>query len=104
MSLRFDYLSLTVGLFLLSPLCHAATTNNAPSASATPPATNAPGAAAMPPTDPASRLIAEGIVLMNHNDVDGALAKLNESIQTDPHNPGAYVLRASIYCQKKLWT
>src|SRR5579863_8139750 len=76
------------------------------------PATNAPGFAPMAPTapaapaapvDPSSQAIAAAMLRMNANDVDGALAKLTEAIQLNPKASGAYVFRASIYCQKKLW-
>jgi len=67
------------------------------------PATNAPAASKIA-VDPASKALSEAIIKMNANDVDGALAKLNEAIQLDPKIPGTYVLRASIYCQKKQWT
>ncbi len=40
---------------------------------------------------------------MNANDEDGALEKLTEAIKLNPKSSGAYVLRASIYCQKKDW-
>ena len=40
---------------------------------------------------------------MNANNVDGALADLTRAIQVNPGSTGAYVLRASIYCQKHQW-
>jgi len=65
-------------------------------------ATNAPAAA--PPVDPSSHAMAVAIGKMNADDVNGALDKLTEAIKLNPKNSAAYVLRASIYCQKKLWT
>jgi len=65
------------------------------------PSTNA--AAAAKPVDPSSHAMATAIGLMNANNVDGALAKLTEAIQLNPKNSAAYVLRASVYCQKSLW-
>jgi tetratricopeptide (TPR) repeat protein len=65
-------------------------------------ATNAP--AAVPQVDPSSHAMAVAIGKMNANDVNGALDKLTEAIKLNPKNSAAYVLRASIYCQKKLWT
>lgn len=64
--------------------------------------TNAPAAA--PPVDPSSHAMAVAIGKMNADDVNGALDKLTEAIKLNPKNSAAYVLRASIYCQKKLWT
>jgi Tfp pilus assembly protein PilF len=49
-------------------------------------------------------MIAEAIQRMNANDVDGALNDLTKALKLNPNSTGAYVLRASIYCQKKLWT
>lgn len=100
---RFSFLSLALFslAYLLSPLGHAAPP--ASPTSPTPANANAPAAPNAPPTDPASVLVAEAIVLMNHNDVDGALGKLNDSIKLNPRNAGTYVLRASIYYQKKMW-
>jgi Tfp pilus assembly protein PilF len=63
--------------------------------------TNAPAAA--PQVDPSSHAMAVAIGKMNANDADGALDKLTESIKLNPKNAAAYVLRASIYCQKKFW-
>ncbi|MCE0484880.1 MAG: hypothetical protein LV479_11660 [Methylacidiphilales bacterium] len=69
----------------------------------------APAAATKPtPTpsvvvDPTSKLISEAILQMNKNDLDGSLATINKAIQLDPKIPGSYVLRASIYYQKKQW-
>jgi Tfp pilus assembly protein PilF len=86
---------LTAAVFLpvLAPAQELAT-NAAPAPSAPAPTT---------PVDPSSRMIAAAIGRMNANDADGALDKLNQAIQLNPLNSGAYVLRASVYCQKKLW-
>ena len=43
------------------------------------------------------------MVKMNANDPDGALNDLSQAIKTNPNSTGAYVLRASLYCQKKQW-
>ena len=40
---------------------------------------------------------------MQANDVEGAQAKLTEAIKLGPKNSGPYILRASIYYQKKLY-
>jgi Tfp pilus assembly protein PilF len=55
------------------------------------------------PTEGAQKLIAEAIKKMNANDVDGALRSLSQAITLNPNATGAFVLRASIYCQKKQW-
>jgi tetratricopeptide (TPR) repeat protein len=56
------------------------------------------------PTDAAQKMIAAAIQKMNTNDPDGALNDLSQAIKVNPNSTGAYVLRASIYCQKKQWT
>jgi len=71
----------------------------------TPPAsTNAAPSALTTPTVAAQRMIADAVKRMNANDVEGALSALNQAIQMNPNSTGALVLRASIYCQKKLWS
>lgn len=99
MSMRSLYFFLAVGVLTFS---------FSPESRAVAPATNAPPAAAPTPTpaikvDPTSKLIADAIIQMNKNDLDGSLATINKAIQLDPKIPGAYVLRASIYYQKKQW-
>ena len=47
--------------------------------------------------------MADAIKKMNANDADGALADLTQALKLNPNSTGAYVLRASIYCQKKQW-
>jgi len=69
-----------------------------------PATTNAPSSALTPPTDAAQKMIADAIQRMNANDTDGALNDLSQALKVNPNSTGAYVLRASIYCQKKLWT
>jgi Tfp pilus assembly protein PilF len=56
------------------------------------------------PADAAQKMIADAIQRMNANDTDGALNDLSQAIKVNPNSTGAYVLRASIYCQKKQWT
>jgi len=55
------------------------------------------------PTDAAKKMIVSAIQKMNSNNVDGALADLTQAIQANPSSTGAYVLRASIYCQRHQW-
>jgi len=92
------YLSSAICLaLLLSSFCQAqqlATNASAPGSTPPAPAT---------PTDPYSQALAAAMVRMNANDLDGALAKLTEAIKLNPHGSGAYIFRASLYCQKKLW-
>jgi len=95
---RFLSLTLAAGLGILPSTIALAQTTPAPT-SATAPSFNPPSA----PPDPASQAIAAAIMLKSKDDVDGSLAKLSEAIQLDPKNPAAYVLRGSIYCEKKLW-
>lgn len=94
------YLSLPIyGLTLLvSPLGHAQqpATNTPPS---TPPAKSAPAT----PVDAAAQLITAAIERVNANDTDGALSKLTDAIKLNPKSSAAYVLRGSLYAQKKQW-
>jgi Tfp pilus assembly protein PilF len=66
--------------------------------------TNAPSSKLTSPGDAAQQMIADAMKKMNANDVDGALNSLSQAIKLNPNSTGAYVLRASIYCQKKQWT
>jgi tetratricopeptide (TPR) repeat protein len=108
MSARFRYLSFAICAFttlLLSPLGRAqqpAATTNAPGSTPAAPA-NAANSTLTTPADTAQKIIAEAIKRMNANDVDGALSDLSQAIKLNPNSTGAYVLRASIYCQKKQW-
>jgi Tfp pilus assembly protein PilF len=70
---------------------------NAPTGTA--PKTGAPTT----PADASRQMILAAMERMNANDPDGALNKLSEAIRLNPRNSGAYVLRASLYCQKKQW-
>ena len=56
------------------------------------------------PDEGAKRLIAQALQQMNGNDVNGALSSLTQALKLNPNATGAYVLRASLYCQKKQWT
>jgi len=106
MSIR--YLSLAFcGLVLFIPSLQAQPA--AGTAAAAPAAATATGtstAAKKPETkvDPASQAIAEAMIAMNKNDVDGAIAKLTEAIAANPKVSSSYVLRASAYYQKKDYT
>jgi Tfp pilus assembly protein PilF len=66
--------------------------------------TNAPSSVPTTPTDAAAKMITDAIQRMNANDTEGALTDLSQALKVNPNSTGAYVLRASIYCQKKLWT
>ena len=90
-----DLLFALCALTVLCPLSHAqqlATTNTA-----SPTLTS--------PADAAKKMIANAIDKMNAKtpDVDGAINDLSQAIKANPNSTGAYVLRASLYCQKKLW-
>jgi tetratricopeptide (TPR) repeat protein len=75
------------------------TPNAAPTASP-----NAASSTLTSPADAAQKMIADAFQKMNANDVDGALNDLSQAIKLNPNSTGAYVLRASIYCQQKQWT
>ena len=109
MPARFLSLSfvLCASVLLLSPLGRAQqlATNNAPSSMPTSPAPTA--ASTLTSTeDQARKLIASSIQKMNADkpDMDGALNDLSQALKLNPNSTGAYVLRASIYCQRKQWT
>ena len=106
MTSRFCYLSfvLCALALLFCPLGRAqqlATTNAPGSAPAAP--AKSPGATLTTPRDAAEKMIDNAIQRMNANDADGALNDLTQALKLNPNSTGAYVLRASIYCQKKLW-
>ncbi len=65
--------------------------------------TNVPGSTLTSPKDAANKLIAEAARDMSANNVDSALNNLTQSIKLYPNNEDAYIYRASIYYQKKLW-
>jgi len=102
MSLR--YLSSTVcGLtLLLSPVAAHAQTAPATSGTIAPPAAATPKTPDVP-VDAASQAIAEAMVKMNANDLDGAIAKLTDAIKANPKISLPYFGRASIYYQKKMY-
>lgn len=52
------------------------------------------------PAEAAKRMIVVAAQKMNANDLDGALNALTQAINLNPNSTGAYVLRASIYCQR----
>jgi len=49
-------------------------------------------------------MIADAVERINAKDLDGALKDLSQAIKLNPDSTRAYVLRGSIYCQKKEWT
>jgi tetratricopeptide (TPR) repeat protein len=110
MSAPFRPLSLSVpvalsAIVLLASVGHAQTP--APTGAAPAPAgvTPAPSSSAgmTTPTEAAKKMIVSAIQKMNANNVDGALSDLTQAIQANPSSTGAYVLRASIYCQRHQW-
>ena len=105
MPAHFSSLSfvLCASALLLSPPGRAQQlTTNAPSSTPTPPA-KAARPVLTSPVDAAKSIIADAMQKMNANNVDGALNDLNEALKLNPNSTGAYVLRASIYYQKKQW-
>jgi tetratricopeptide (TPR) repeat protein len=106
MPARFRHLSLVLCALalLLCPLGRAQqlAPTNAPSSTAAAPA-KAANSTLTSPADASQKMIADAIRRMNANDADGALNALSQAIKLNPNSTGAYVLRASIYCQKKLW-
>jgi Tfp pilus assembly protein PilF len=96
---------LCASTLLLSPLGRAQQLGATNAPSSTPAAsTNAPSSALTTPRDAAQKLIADAIERMQKNDTDGAMNALSQALKLNPNSTGAYVLRASIYTQKKQWT
>jgi Tfp pilus assembly protein PilF len=77
----------------------------APEPTPAPAPASTPAAAKTPdvPVDAASKAIAEAMLKMDQNDLDGAAAKLTDAIKANPKLAGPYVFRASVYIQKKQW-
>jgi tetratricopeptide (TPR) repeat protein len=65
--------------------------------------TNAASSAMTSPSDAAKKMIDDAIQKRTANDMDGALSSLSQALKLNPNSTGAYVLRASIYYQKKQW-
>lgn len=103
-SYRFLPLALIASAFLASPLAFA---QPAPAGGAAPaaaaPAPKAGGSALTGTAEGAQKLIASAMKKMKADDVDGAENDLSQALKLNPTSTGAYVLRASIYCQKKKW-
>jgi Tfp pilus assembly protein PilF len=55
------------------------------------------------PTDPIAVLLNQALSLVQQNQIDVALVKVNAAIQAAPQNPDAYAIRGSIYAAKKQW-
>jgi len=105
MPARYRYLSFAICVLalLVSPVARAqqAATNAPSSAPAAPASTPSPTLTT--PADASQKLIGAAIKKMNANDADGALNDLSQALKMNPNSTGAYVLRASIYTQKKQW-
>ncbi|MCE0521311.1 MAG: hypothetical protein LV480_00175 [Methylacidiphilales bacterium] len=89
-----------VTTLLLSAPGRAQQTRSTNAPSSTPMASNS---SLTTPTDAAKQLINDALKKANANDMDGAMNDLNQAIKLNPNSSGAYVLRASIYSQRKLW-
>lgn len=101
----FDRLRPFFFAFCLCGLGSLVSRGQAPAGSAPAPATTSPSpnTGLTTPTDAAQDLIKSAIEAMNANNVDAALNDLTQAIKMNPSSTGAYVLRASLYCQKKQW-
>jgi tetratricopeptide (TPR) repeat protein len=102
MPVRFRTLSFAI---CVSALVFSAVGRAQPIEATTNAASSTPKAPApVTPQDTAKKIIADAVKRMNANDTDGALNDLSQALKLNPNSTGAYVLRASIYCQKKQWT
>jgi Tfp pilus assembly protein PilF len=95
----FSALAILCATLLLSPAGRAQQMASTPSTNSAP-LTSSPTT----PNDASSQMVKDAMALMDKNDIDGAIGKLSEAIRLNPHGSGAYVLRASLYCQKKMWS
>jgi Tfp pilus assembly protein PilF len=95
----FSAIAFLSATLLLLPAARAQQMTSSPSTNSAP-KTTAPTS----PADASTQMVKDAMALMDKNDIDGAIAKLSEAIRLNPHGSGAYVLRASLYCQKKLWS
>ncbi len=93
----FRSLPLILVLLALAPLASAQSAAPAPAAS--------PSADLTGPVQAARVKIASAVKKMNANpaDIDGALADLTQAIQLKPDSAFAYLLRGSLYTQKKMF-
>ncbi len=98
-STRHASLLLAATILFASPLTTRAQNSgqNAPSAPATPTPPPAVAAGESDLFNQATQLRAKG-------DYDGAISKLNDLLQADPHSLGAHVLRGDLYTKKKQWS
>jgi tetratricopeptide (TPR) repeat protein len=67
---------------------------------------NPPGApvpAAPRQVDPVSALVDQAFELMQQNQLDAALEKVNAALKLAPQSSGIYELRGNIYTVKKMW-
>jgi Tfp pilus assembly protein PilF len=88
----------------LASFAHAQTQNPAPSGG-TGDALHAPGPDLNSPVEAARMKIADAVKRMNANppDMDGALADLTQAVQLKPDSAFAFLLRGSLYTQKKMF-
>jgi Tfp pilus assembly protein PilF len=90
-----DFFFILCALALLSPLGRAQQLTT----------TNAANSALTSPAEASQSLVKSAVQKMSGKvpDVDGAINDLSQAIKLNPNSTGAYVLRASLYCQKKQW-
>jgi Tfp pilus assembly protein PilF len=64
-----------------------------------------PGGASLAPrqVDPVSALVDQAFELMQQDQLDAALEKVNAALKLAPQNAGIYELRGNIYTVKKMW-
>jgi tetratricopeptide (TPR) repeat protein len=93
-------LALAASLFLL-PNAGRAQEAPQPVPATAPAATAKPNSTLNSSTEAAKKAIADAVMKMKNNDADGALRSLNQALTLNPNATGAYVLRASIFYEKK---
>jgi Tfp pilus assembly protein PilF len=94
-------------LFAACLSLHAQTTANEPASTPVAPApASAPAAADTNnvPNDPAAPMLKKAYELVTKQDLDGALAIVDEAIKNNPKSYASLTLRGMIYSQKKQWT
>lgn len=100
---RISRLALAASLLLLPQAGRAqeAPKPESPNAPAIAPRT--PNTTLNSPIEAAEKAISDAVMKMKNNDADGALLSLNKALTLNPNATGAYVLRASIFCQRHQW-
>lgn len=105
MSALFRSFAFIFAALTLAPSVHAQAPAPAPAPASAAPDMRVPGPDLTSPVQAARAKISDAVKRMNANppDADGALADLSQAIQLKPDSAFAYLLRGSIYTQRKMF-